>query len=456
MRLRTLKRHSLLSPERSVVGAFLATVIIGAFLLALPISNTDGAWHLSSDSLFLSTSATCVTGLDPVGVGTALTNFGLVVLVILAEIGGVGIMTIGTFFFIAMGKRLSVSEERIVMNTLGENSVGGISRIILSTLFFTLTWEILGTILLAWRLHVAHGYSPHHALAQGVFLSVMAFCNAGFTITADSLCLFATDRILMITMLTLILVGGIGFIVHGNLIALRPWRNKRRNRGRLTLHSYIVLTTTAIILAIGTVGYLVFEWAGALGAFSGIDKVIGALFQTVTSRTAGFAAIPTSSLRDVSVVLTTVIMFIGAAPGSTGGGIKITTAAILFATIRDIVLNRQTTEIRNRSLPTRVVKDAIAITVLSLVVITGATFVIAVTEESTGVPMFRLFFEVVSAFATTGLSLDTTPTLTIGGRLCIIVCMFIGRLGPATLAMSMSQNTSGPAKRFPEENVIVG
>jgi len=456
MRLKVHLRGRHLSPERVVLASFAATILLGALLLALPFSNTDGAWHLSSSSLFLSTSATCVTGLDPVGIGESLTHFGIFVMTLLVELGGIGVMTIGTFFFIAMGRRLSVSEERVIMNTLGEDTVNNISRTILRTLYFTFSWEVVGAAIIAWRLYSHYQYSLPRAAAHGLFISIMAFCNAGFGLFPDNMCRYASDPVMMIACMVLIVVGGIGFIVHANLLALRPWKKNRLARGRLTLHSYLVLKITVFILLTGTLAFLALEWFGAFEDFSFIDKVVGASFQTVTSRTAGLMAVPTPELRSASLILTMVVMFIGAAPGSTAGGIKITTAAVLYATVRNMLHNRQAIELHGRSLPVRVVKNAIAITVLSLIVITGATLIMSLTEESTGQSMFSVFFEIISAFATTGLSLGATPALTPPGRFCIIVCMFVGRLGPVSLAMSMSSQPGVLAKRYPEENIVVG
>lgn len=456
MRLKVHQSKTHASPERMILASFAVTILIGTLLLALPASNADGVWHLSSASLFLSTSATCVTGLDPVGIGGALTHFGIFIMAMLVELGGVGVMTVGTFFFIAMGRRLSISEERVIMNTLGEETVNNVSRTILSTLYFTLSWELIGAAIITWRLYSAYEYNFLRAVGHGLFISIMAFCNAGFGLFADSMCRYATDPVMMISCMVLTVVGGIGFVVHANILALRPWRKNRQARGRLTLHAYLVLKATAIILISGTLAFLALEWFGAFEKFSFLDKVIGASFQTVTSRTTGFAAVPTPELRSASLIITMVIMFIGAAPGSTAGGIKVTTVAVLYATVRNMLHNRQAIELRKRSLPVRIVKNAIAITVLSLTVITGATIIMAITEESTGQSMFSVFFEIISAFATTGLSLGATPALTTAGRLCIIACMFVGRLGPVSLAMSMSNQPGVLAKRYPEENIVVG
>ena len=443
------------SPQRLLALTFAAAIAIGAALLATPAANVDGRWHVGVDALFLSTSAVCVTGLDSIGIGASLSHFGLGVMLLLVELGGVGIMTVGTFFFIAMGRRLSRAEEDAVMSALGENRAGNVAAIIRSTLLFALSWEIAGGALLARSLHANHGFSVAEALWQGAFMSVMAFCNAGFTIAADSMIPYAHDSALLGVLLVLMIAGGLGFVVHADVLA-HALRRKPPASRRLSLHSRLVLVGTGVVLAAGTVAILALEWSGAFDGFSFLDKVLGALFQTVTSRTTGFAAVPTTSLRTATAILVMVVMFVGAAPGSTGGGIKITTAVVLFATIRDMLRNRDCTEIRARSLPRRVVVDAIAITLLSLAVVGCAVFALSLSEEGSGLAALPLVFEAVSAFTTTGLSLGATPLLSAAGKGLIILCMFVGRLGPVTLALSLSSRQAGPGRRYPEENVIVG
>ncbi len=448
--------HRSVSPQRLLVATFAAAIAIGAALLATPLANADGRWRLSVDALFLATSGVCVTGLDPVGIGTSLSGFGLCVLLLLVELGGLGIMTVGTFFFIALGRRLSHSEEDAIMNALGEGRVGNVPSIIRSTLVFTLLWEVVGTVLIAHRLRTAYGFAPGEAVWNGLFMSVMAFCNAGFGLLPDNMCRYARDPALLGVLLVLMIVGGLGFIVQANLVNFCFRRRQRPEGMRLSLHTYLVLTTTGLILLVGTLFLLVLEGRHAFAGFAFDDKLLNAFFQTATARTTGFAAVPTTALRPASILVTLVVMFIGAAPGSTGGGIKVTTAAVLFATVRDMLRNRQAAELRGRSLPRRVVVDAIAIAVLSLGVVGLACFGLALAEEGSGLTAISLVFEVVSAYTTTGLSLGATALLSVPGKLVIVACMFIGRLGPVALAMTMSRSRLGPGRRYPEETVIVG
>lgn len=456
MKIKSHKKDSGISTYRLVSVAFAVAIGIGMLLLSLPVSNSGGSWNFGIDALFTATSATCVTGLDSVGIGTTFSTFGLIVIAVLSQLGGIGIMTAGTFFFMAMGRRISVHEERVIMNTLGEDVAGGVAHIIRQTLFFTFSWELAGAAIFAWRLQSKHDFEPIRALGHGVFMSIMAFCNSGLGLFSDSLCRFAEDKVIMLTTVALVVVGGIGFIVHANLLSLRPWHRNHRQRGRLSLHSYIVVKTTALIILVGGALYLLMEWNGTLKGFDAGDKIIGALFQMTSARTAGLSSVDTGAMHNSSVILTMVIMFIGASPGSTGGGIKVTSAAILFGLMRSILRNREYTEIRNRSIPDRVVKNAVTVTVVSLVIIAVATFVSLITEETT-VGSFRdTAFEIISAFSTAGLSLGATKDLTDVGKICVIICMYIGRIGPVTLAMAMAAKSTPSTRHFPEENVIIG
>lgn len=458
MRIRIRSVGTVMSPQRSIAAAFASAILIGTLLLSLPWAHTDGRWHLDADIVFLSTSAVCVTGLDPVGIGTELSFFGICVLLMLVQLGGIGIMTVGTFFFVFMGRRLSVSEERAVIASLGENSVGNVVPMLKKTLVFTFSWELIGALFIAYILAEMHGYEPNHALGHGLFISIMSFCNAGFGLFPDSLCRYSENPVLMLLVSLFVIAGGTGFVVHSNVLSLRPWKKSLSERGRLTLHSKIVLASSAALIAVCTMLYLLIEWNGAFSHLSWRDKLVGAFFHSVTSRTAGFAGVSTESLSPASQILTMAEMFIGAAPGSTGGGIKLTTAAVIVATVCSMLKNRSETEMFGRTVQERTVREAVAITVLSLSIVAAAVFVLSVTEpvDKTGAGILRLSFEAVSAYATCGLSAGSTSSLTVPGKLVVSLLMFIGRLGPMTLAMTMARAGASTPKRYPEENVLVG
>lgn len=457
---RTRFQRSFGAPSRLVVLAFAAAVAVGALLFALPFANADGAWHLDLKSLFLATSAACVTGLDPVGVGGALTPFGKTVLVVLVELGGLGIMTIGTFLFLAAGRSLSVDEERSIMNTLGTGTPRQVGPILRQTVAFTLFWELSGALAMAARLHAAHpGYGGAlRPLAHGAFFSVMSFCNAGFSLFSDSFAPLLHDPAMVLLSCLLSFVGGIGFIVHASLLSLRPWRRNRLARGRLPLHGRLVLEGVAAVVFLSLLVYLPLEARGAYAGLSGGETFCAALFQAFSSRSSGFACVPVASYGPATLAFTMALMFVGAAPGSTGGGVKTTTVAVLFATVRAMFHSRDTPELHGRSVPRRAVGDAIAVTVLAASAVALTTFALLLAETGGSARPGALVFEAVSAFANNGMEIDgTTGSLSGPGLAVVSAAMFAGRLGPVALVLTLFRRRRADlSKRFPEENVIVG
>lgn len=444
-------------PQWLMAMTFGGAILVGTGLLALPTAQASGRGGAWLTSFFLATSATCVTGLTPVDIAQHLSLFGQLVLLTLIQLGGLGIMTLGTFLFEVMGRRLSMSDEQVLMSSLGLSVAGRVRSLLWRAVAFTVVWEFAGAILLGLRFYYAHGYSAPMAAYHGVFHSVSAFCNAGFALYPDSLIRFADDPVLMLTIAVLIISGGIGFIVHTNLGSLTPWRRNRLLRGRMSLHTRIVLAGTLVLLVAGTVAIYLVERHGTLSTLSPRDRWIGAFFQSVTCRTAGFNSVDMMALGGISKALFMLLMFIGGAPGSTAGGIKVSTAVVLVATVAAMIRNRDETEFGRRTVPVRAVREAIVITVLSLMVVGTASLVLHLTEvvPASGLSL-ALLFETVSAFGTVGLSLGATPGLSAPGLVCIALCMFVGRLGPLTMALTMGGAGQGPARRYPEETVVVG
>ena len=459
MLARSKFRQAFVSAPRALVLAFSAAIALGGLLLASPFASADGAWHLGIDRLFVATSAACVTGLDPIGVGAALSPAGLALLAVLVQLGGIGIMTAGTIFFVVLGRSLSVTEERSVSASLGEVRSGDMRRILLGTMRYTLFWEAAGAIVFFVRMRALFPEKGDaFAAAGGAFFAVMSFCNAGFSLFSDSFAPFLRDPASMLCAIALSLVGGIGFVVHANLLALRPWRRDRLRRGRLTLHSRLVLEGILAVLALDMAMFLALEWNGAYAGLGARDTVVAGLFQAITTRSAGFAAVPVRSLCPASLAFTILMMFIGAAPGSTGGGLKTTTVAILGATVAAMFASRETPELHGRSIPRRIVNDALAILVLSLGIVLLGSFLLYLIERPDDARAPALLFETVSAFANNGMSMaDTTAGLSAPSKLVITLCMFAGRLGPVTLVLLLHRPGSADlSKRYPEENVIVG
>ena len=458
MHVRSRSSRRFGAPSRLVVLAFAAAVAVGTLLFALPAANADGAWHLDLKSLFLATSACCVTGLDPVGVGAALTPFGLSVLAVLVELGGLGIMTIGTFLFLAAGRSLSVDEERSVMNTLGTSVPNQVGPVLRQTVAFTLACEIGGALALASRfgaLDPDAGFP--RSLARGAFFSVMSFCNAGFSLFPDSFAPLLRDPAATLWSCVLSFFGGIGFVVFANLAACRPWRRNRLERGRVSLHSRLALEGVAAGVLLSLLVYPALEARGAYADLSAGGTVRAALFQAFSSRASGFACVPTASYGGATLLFTMALMFVGAAPGSTGGGIKTTTLSVLFATVR-AMFSRGMIELHGRSVPMRVVGDAIAVVTLSAGAVAATSFALLVVEAGGPSEPGALVFEAVSAFANNGMEIGgTTEALSKPGLAVVTLAMFAGRLGPVALVLTLFRSRrTDVSKRFPEENVVVG
>ena len=453
-------------PAQAVIAlSFLAAILAGAVLLALPASHVSGRWGGVGQSLFLSVSAICVTGLSPVAdLPAEFGGFGLAVLMLLAQTGALGIMTLGTFIIEAMGRRASMKEEQMLMESFGTNDGGGVESLLLGAVWFTLAWEAAGAVALAARFRAAWGLAPGAAAWHGLFHSVMAFCNAGFSLYPDSVARYASDPVVLGIFGVQIVVGGIGFIVHRNVFSLRPWRRNRLERGRLTLHSRIVLQMTIALLALGTVGFWLLERHGAFAGLSPSQQWLRALFKTASTRTCGFAATPDTAVGGFSKALSMVLMSIGGAPGSTCGGLKVTTVAVLLATVRSMARNLEECEIGHRTIPARIVRESIAILMLGLGALATSSALLHVFESRNpaffppGAPgvSVSLVFEAVSAFGTVGLSLGATPELSGASRACLVACMFLGRLGPLTLALTMGGSPARRPRRYPEESVVVG
>ncbi|MDD5706665.1 MAG: potassium transporter TrkG [Kiritimatiellae bacterium] len=453
------RRRIAAKPQWAMVAAFAVTILIGAALLTLPAASTGGEPLRPLEALFTATSATCVTGLTVVDVGARLTLFGQLVVLSLIQLGGLGIMTLGTFLLVLTGRRLSMRNESILLTSLGSDEVPALRSLLYRTITFTLLIESCGAILLTWR-HLEGGMAPVRAIYYGVFHAVSAFCNAGFALFPNnsSLISMSGDTSYLIAVALLITSGGLGFLVLHNLSVFKFWRRSRRTRGRITMHSRMALSATVFLIATGGLAFLALEQNASLAGLSWDDKTVGALFQSVTVRTAGYNSVPMSSLSEPGRLLSIGLMFVGGAPGSTAGGVKTTTMIVLILTILAMIRGRHTTLYRGRAIPEAVVREAIVIFMLSIFFITAAFGALMLTEAPApgSAASLPLLFETVSAFATVGLSLDVTPGLSAAGRIIIIMAMFVGRLGPLTVALIVGRSGTGERLQYPEEEVVVG
>jgi trk system potassium uptake protein TrkH len=436
--------------------AFLAVILLGTLLLALPAANASGRPRDLVTALFTATSATCVTGLSVIDIGAELTRFGQLVLLALMQVGGIGITLCGTFLLVLAGRRLSVQSEFVLMDAYGVGAVKGISALLVWTMGFTVLFEGLGTLLL-W----ASDPLPDRgaALFHALFHAVSAFCNAGFSLHADSLTAHRSAPLYLAVIDGLVIAGGLGFLVLYNLVTIKFWRRNRMTRGRVTLHSRTVLTATAALLVLGALLFLLLEWSNTLAGLPLTDKLSTALLQGVTARTAGFNVIPMGSLQESTLFTLDLLMLIGGSPGSAAGGIKTTTLVVLAMTVIAICKNRRETVLFNRTVPIAIVREAVVILLLALALVALAYGALLVTEAPVRPgDTSRLLFEAVSALATVGLSVDHTSALSTAGRCVIIICMYVGRLGPLTAALLIGTRAeSGLSRiRYPEEELVVG
>lgn len=448
-------------PAWLAVKAFAACILVGAGLLGLPFSSRTGEPVDPLNALFTATSATCVTGLTVMDTGTTFSLAGQLVILALVQVGGLGVMTFGTFFLVALGRRLGLQEEFVLMDSLGHEGIRGLRGLVVITIAYTAILEAAGTALLAWRF-AARGHPLGEAAYLGAFHAVSAFCNAGFGLYPDNLIPFQRDPVALLTIATLIVLGGLGFLVLYNFTSIRFWRRDLLRRGRLTLHSRIVVVSTLALIAVGWMAFLALEYNGTLRHLPWPDKAVCALFQSVTPRTAGFNAVDMAGLRAPTVFLTVLLMFIGGSPASTAGGVKTTTLVVLVLTVSSMVRGRLRPEVHGKSIPAEVVREATTIFLLGLLTVVVFSFAMTMTEALTPLcaphisTTDAVVFETVSAFGTVGLSLGLTPLLSPFGKLCIIVCMFLGRLGPLTVALVIGTHGVKQLVRYPEEPVVVG
>lgn len=448
-------------PEWLVVRAFALAIVVGTILLALPWATPERGGPGVVDALFTSTSATCVTGLVVRDTGADFTRFGQVVILCLIQAGGLGIMTLGTLFLVLVGRRLSIQGEFVLMDALGHERARGLKPLLGLTIGYTVLFEACGAGILAHRFITSYGYGKGRAIYHGIFHSVSAFCNAGFGLYSDSLTQFREDPVIVLTVAILIILGGLGFLVLYNLSSFHFWRRNRIARGRLSLHTRIVLSATAVLLLAGTLALGALEWNNTLASLSIPNRLMCAFFQSATPRTAGFNVVEMSRLRPDSFFFTILLMFIGGSPASAAGGIKTTTVIVLILTMITMVRGKEETECFGRSISPRVVREALAIFLLSGFCVAVFFGVLLVVENvhlpGTGFSKSdALLFETVSAFGTVGLSTGITPALSALGKLILTLCMFIGRLGPLSLALFIGAHEVTQTVQYPEEEVVVG
>ncbi|MBN2538116.1 Trk family potassium uptake protein [candidate division WOR-3 bacterium] len=446
-------RRLRLQPVRLLALSFLGMVVVGTLLLTFPAATAHGRVTGFTDALFTATSATCVTGLIVRDTPVYWSRFGQVVILCLLQLGGLGIMTFSSSMAVVFGRRLGMTERKSLSTMIGEARDQDIARMLRYILGFTLLAEAVGALLLFVRF-LPDFARPSEALYCAVFHSVSAFCNAGFSVFSDSLVRYRGDLAVNFAVITLVLTGGLGFVVVRELLnrdTLR--RGPLSTLRRLSVHARLVLWTSGLLLVGGTVVFFFAEYNGALGGMKLGTKLLASAFQAVTPRTAGFNTADISALRPVTLLLWSVLMFIGASPGGTGGGIKTSTVAVLFLAVRNRVLGREDVDVGRRLVMKDIVYRATSIAAVSAGIVTFFFAVLLVTEQA---PFQAILFETVSAFGTVGLSTGLTPGLSGPGKIAVTALMYIGRLGPLTLALAMRTRQGKLPVAYPEARVMVG
>ncbi|HPN73220.1 MAG TPA: potassium transporter TrkG [Candidatus Omnitrophota bacterium] len=431
-------------------------ILIGAVVLSLPAASASGSRLPLIDSLFTSTSAICVTGLTVVDTGGTFSGLGEWVILLLFQAGGLGIMTFSTFFAVLMGRKIGFSETDTIKGSMDRNSVYGLERLLYYILGLTIAIEAAGTAALFFRWKAVSSWTAGESLRQALFHSVSGFCNAGFSLFKDSLTGYRADPVVNFTMMSLIVLGGLGFVVLMEIAGLFVKKHPAR---RLSLQSKIAITTSAILIAAGALLIFFLEKGNTLKNLGTGEGLMASAFHSVAARTAGFNTLPVSSMSMPTQMVIMFLMFVGASPGSTGGGIKTCTLAVIAASVYCILKDRKKTSLLGRSITSQIVREATVIIFLALAWVFAATTLLAFLERNNpavGGNFMNVFFEVVSAFGTVGLSTGITSSLSWGGKLCIIATMFAGRIGPLTLALAVAFKDKSERYFYPEENIMVG
>jgi trk system potassium uptake protein TrkH len=444
-------------PARVAVISFACIILVGTFLLCLPVSSESGEWTSPVDALFTSTSAVCVTGLIVKDTPNYWSLFGELVILGLIQAGGLGIMTIYAFLASVLGTGMSLAFERMMGDMVESDPEHNILEMVEFICLFTLVMEVVGAVCLyfSWRGSFDSFWSCFY---HSVFHSISAFCNAGFSLNSDSLVRFQANLPVNFTISGLIIMGGIGFLVARDLGQYVWWWafSRRGRRPQLGTHSRLVLLITGTLLVGGFVMVFLTESIHSMSEAPLANRVLAGLFQSVTPRTAGFNTMPLDAgvIAPSTALLLMTLMFIGGSPGSTAGGIKTTTLGVMISSIIATLRGREDAEMFHHSIRPETVHRVASVILLSIGAVVAGLFLLLVTEKH--LQFLPIAFETTSAFGTVGLSMGITDSLTEVGRLIITALMFVGRLGPVTIVLSAASIDARVSYRYPPGHVIVG
>lgn len=445
------RQQSTFTPVRVLVGSFLGMIILGTILLMLPQSHAEGASIGFLDAFFTATSAVCVTGLTVVDTATAWTRFGQIVILVLLQVGGIGIISFGALFVLLLGHKVTFQHRQLIKEQYGQATVVNVLTIIPVVALTTLFIELMGA---AFLMPVfTRDFGLEEGTWHSIFHAVSAFCNAGFSTFSDSLMHYTGNPWLNFVICILIVIGGLGFPVIGELMS------RRESRRVLSLHTRVVLWSSATLIVIGAIIFYIIEgiYDTEFGSMPFVSRFLSSIFQSITARTAGFNTVEIGNLAPATIFALQLLMIIGGSPSGTAGGIKTTTFVASIAAVRSVFSGHSDVRLFDRRLGVGTARRALVLFAVAAVVISlGVLFMLLTAAPGQETNLLGLGFETVSAFGTVGLSTGITSQLTVGQRIVIIFLMFIGRLGPMTFALALSSRHQADQVRFPETDLLTG
>ena len=437
---------------RVLALGYMGVILLGSFLLSLPISSSSGEWTPYINALFTSTSATCVTGLITYDTFMHWSVFGQIVIILLIQVGGIGFMTVVTLFSFALGRRIGLYERIILAQSAGAINHAGVVKLVKRIIIFTFSVELAGALLLMIR------FIPDFGAGRGiwfsVFHSISAFCNAGFDLMGikgtafASLTSYVGDPLINLTICALIVIGGMGYVVWSDI-----W-DKKFSYKKYRLHTRIVLWSTFILVFLPALLIYALEYDGVLAGMSAGESFLACLFQSVTPRTAGFNTLPLNELNESTLLLMDILMLIGGNSGSTAGGIKVTTMVVILFGLYSSIRGQKDIVIGKRSLDLSLVKQAMSLFAIYLIFTVTAVMIICALEPDC--TLSQVLFECCSAICTVGLTTGITPTLTTGSKVILIILMYAGRVGVLTLAGAMMNKRKSTLTSRPHEKILIG
>lgn len=443
----SLKNKIKLNGVQILALGFLIAILIGGIILSLPISSRTGEPTNFLDAIFTSTSAVCVTGLITLSTSTHWSTFGQTVIMTLIEIGGLGFMSFAVLISLILGKKITLRERLVMQEAMNTYSIQGLVRMVKYVLIFTVSVQFFGALLLSTQFVPEYGIST--GLFYSVFHSISAFCNAGFDLFGTSLVGYSSNTVVILVISALIIIGGLGFTV---LLEIYEFKGMKK----LSLHSKLVLITTAILVFGGAILMLIFEYNNVetIANMNIKDKLLNSFFASVSPRTAGFNSVSTSGMTLASKFLTIILMFIGGSPGSTAGGLKTVTFGILVLTVISVIKGREDTEVFGRRFTKEIVYKAFTLLFIGVSLVIIATMILSYTEV--GASFIDLLYETTSAFGTVGLTVGLTPNLSTTGKILIMLMMYFGRVGPLTVMLALTRKRKKSGYKYPEGKILIG